>query len=473
MVFTRMMQSPRAFTWVPALSIFVAIMLAAAVGLLGLARDLQSIRHSIFDAEINQARSHVERTVGRIESDLLEGLSMAAYQLEKKPRWLVDHWRRTIPGKPDRMYAAIVDAEGLILAHSDFLDNEKPEHERLSDGWDANTVEGFGPGVAQISNGPLSHLGDAIDISAQVIYQNQNMGSYHTGLDLAWLNRRVWEGQREAIRVWAIVITAIGAIVLGSSILLYRLGVRAKRMEQALDQAETRRLAGLSRLIVGMAHELRNPLNAVRLNLFTSQKVFAGTAQISSEEAAAMIEESVREVERVDDLIGQLLGYARVNTQAKGECKVHDEIFSILQFLKQLHEKDGIQIAYNNEAPTACIGLDARLFRQVLLNLLNNAREAIGKSGRIEIVVANIGTQVTIQVQDSGPGIAADQFEQIFEPFYTTRDDGVGMGLAVVNSIVEGANGRIECRRSTALGGMDFVITLPVLRCNEEVTDVQ
>lgn len=473
MVFTRMMQSPRAFTWVPALSIFVAIMLAAAVGLLGLARDLQSIRHSIFDAEINQARSHVERTVGRIESDLLEGLSMAAYQLEKKPRWLVDHWRRTIPGKPDRMYAAIVDAEGVILAHSHFLDSEKPEHERLSNGWNSNTVEGFGPGVAQISNGPLSHLGDAIDISAQVIYQNQNMGSYHTGLDLAWLNRRVWEGQREAIRVWAIVITAIGAIVLGSSILLYRLGVRAKRMEQALDQAETRRLAGLSRLIVGMAHELRNPLNAVRLNLFTSQKVFAGTAQISSEEAAAMIEESVREVERVDDLIGQLLGYARVNTQAKGECKVHDEIFSILQFLKQLHEKDGIQIAYNNEAPTACIGLDARLFRQVLLNLLNNAREAIGKSGRIEIVVANIGTQVTIQVQDSGPGITADQFEQIFEPFYTTRDDGVGMGLAVVNSIVEGANGRIECRRSTALGGMDFVITLPVLRCNEEVTDVQ
>jgi signal transduction histidine kinase len=319
----------------------------------------------------------------------------------------------------------------------------------------------------------LSHRGDAIDISAQVIYQNQNMGSYHTGLDLAWLNRRVWEGQREAIRVWSIVITAIGTIVLGSSILLYRLGVRAKRMEQALDQAETRRLAGLSRLIVGMAHELRNPLNAVRLNLFTSQKVFAGTAQISSEEAAAMIEESVREVERVDDLIGQLLGYARVNTQAKGECKVHEEIYSILQFLKQLHEKEGIQIFYNNEAPTACIGLDARLFRQVLLNLLNNAREAIGKSGRIEIVVAVAGTQVMIQVQDSGPGIAADQFEQIFEPFYTTRDDGVGMGLAVVNSIVEGANGRIECRRSTALGGMDFVVSLPILRCNEEPIDVQ
>lgn len=473
MILSRMLQSPRAFTWVPALSIFVAIVLAAAVGLLGLARDLQSIRHSIFDAEINQARSHVERTVGRIESDLLEGLSMAAYQLEKKPRWLVDHWRRTIPGKPDRLYAAIVDAEGLILAHSDYLDVENPEHDRLPEGWEKKAIEGYGPGVRQISDGPLSHRGDALDISAQIIYQNQTMGSYHTGLDLTWLNRRVWEGQREAIQVWSIVITAIGAIVLGSSILLFRLGVRAKRMEQALDQAETRRLAGLSRLIVGMAHELRNPLNAVRLNLFTSQKVFAGTAHISSEEAAVMIEESVREVERVDDLIGQLLGYARVNTQAKGECNVHDEIYSILQFLKQLHEKEGVEISYQNQAPETYIAIDARLFRQVLLNLLNNAREAIGKSGRIEILVDVAGPRVTIRVQDSGPGIAADQFEQIFEPFYTTRDDGVGMGLAVVNSIVEGADGSIECRRSTALGGMDFVISLPVVRCNEETSDVQ
>jgi signal transduction histidine kinase len=272
----------------------------------------------------------------------------------------------------------------------------------------------------------------------------------------------VWQAQQKSIRGWGFVFGIIGIIVLLSSILLFRLGLHTRRLELALDRAETRRLADVSRLIVGMAHEMRNPLNAVRLNLFTSEKLLAGHAQMPREEAITMVQESVREVERIDELIGQLLGYARADIRKQGQCQVDAEISSVLQFLKQVHERHGTQLRYESIHGELWIRLDAKHFRQVLLNVLSNALEAVGEQGSIAISVTQDSTNAIIRVDDSGPGVASDQYDRIFEPFYSTRDDGVGMGLAVVNSLVESAGGSVSCHRSLHLGGMSFVISVPV-----------
>ncbi len=453
--------------WVPSFSIAVTTLLVCAVGLFGILQDMRAIRSNIFRNEISKAKSHADRTIGRIELDLLEGVSLDSYRLQANPRWLVDHWRRTIPSRPERLYAAIVKGANEILAHSDHLDRNHSELSdqtpvQLEDSWDRKPLVNYGDNVFEIDGSILSQYTRAIDISSPISFQGDVIGTYHTGLESAWLEGLVWQAQQKSIRVWGLVFGTIGMIVLFSSILLFRLGLHTRRLELALDQAETRRLADVSRLIVGMAHEMRNPLNAVRLNLFTSEKLLAGQAEMPHDEAITMVQESVREVERIDELIGQLLGYARADIRKQGECQVDAEITSVLQFLKQMHERHGIQIRYEPSHDDLWIRLDAKHFRQVLLNVLSNAREAIGEQGTIAIQVTHESDSAVIRVEDSGPGVASDQYDRIFEPFYSTRDDGVGMGLAVVNSLVESAGGLVSCQRSWHLGGMNFVISVPV-----------
>jgi two-component system, NtrC family, sensor histidine kinase HydH len=441
-------------------SIGVSLLLVIAVGTIGLVRDFQSVRRSVYSAEINEARSHAERTVGRIESELLEGVQLETYRNTHKTNWLADHWQRTIPGKPDRLYAALVDLDENILAHSDELTGMFSGNRKLNSDWSSTPLIGFGSGVHLVQPNSLTSL-DAIDISSEINLHGKKVGSYHAGIERRWLELLVTEAQRDTLKGWTFVIAAVGAIVFGSSLLLYRLGIHTRRLEQALEEAETKRLAGLSRLIVGMAHELRDPLNAVRLNLFTTEKVVLGAAELPKDEVVGMIHESVQEVERVEDLMDQLLGYARVHGPSQGACNAVTEIKAILLFLKRIHEKYGIEVTFLSGCEELVVGLEGKLLRQVLLNLLNNAREAIGHDGKIEISIQESDADVSILIDDSGAGMPTDLYERIFEPFYTTRADGVGLGLAVVNSIVDGVSGTVRCRRSWTLGGMTFEVTLP------------
>lgn len=446
------------------------MILVILIGVVGLIRDLASIRQTIMASEVNQARSHAERTAGRLEKELGDGTTLQSY---RDADWLLDHWRRTIIGKPDRLYAALLDLDQQVIVHSNQLQPELAKWEStsltngvdlrgLSPDWDRKSVQDFGPRVSEINDPILSDSISAIDVSVPILKNGTMIGSYHAGIELAWLNQRVHDGQRSSVRGWSIVIASIVAIVLVSTISLYRLGAKNIRLEQELESAEARRLADLSRLIVGVAHELRNPLNAVRLNLFTSEKIVRGDTVLPREEAIAIIHESVNEIERVDELIGQLLGYARVDTEPHPSIDVDGELQATLQFLKQINEHHGINIAYDNEAVGARIKIHRKYFRQILLNLLHNARQALSGGGQVLVDVSKNSSSCQISIQDNGTGISGDQFDKIFEPFYSTRDDGVGMGLAVVKSLVESAGGTVECRRSWKLGGMEFLLSFPL-----------
>lgn len=281
------------------------------------------------------------------------------------------------------------------------------------------------------------------------------------------MQENVWQAQQESIRVWGAILLTIGTIVVASSVLLYRLGAHARQLEQALIQSETKRLADVSKLVLGIAHELRNPLNAVRLNLFTTEKLFAGNSKLPVQDAVDMIHESVREVERVDELIGQLLGYAQIDSASLGTCSIDDQVRSILTFLRQAHEQNAIVIDYIPPGKAVVVRMDGKALRQVLLNVIKNACEATGLGGTIAIRVEESNSFAMLRVDDSGPGIQADQYEKIFEPFYSTRAGGVGLGLAVVRSMIKRAGGSIVCSGSRTLGGMSFQIQLPIASLND------
>lgn len=440
----------------PAICIGIALSLVLAVGGWGGYRDLRSVRHAVIQSEVSRTRSHAERSVGRIETQLVEAGYPSDLAKASHSSWMRNHWERTIT-PPAQLYGAIVSTDGVILSHSD------PRQEGKTLSFDSRIVNllDFGPGVCETTNSQLGDGRRVVDISVPINHNNSKVGEFHTGIDADWLDKRITTALVDTVNGWTVVIGAILVVVFLSSLSLYRITRQTARLEAALELSDARRVNEVSQLVVGMAHEVRNPLNAVRLNLYTAEHVFQGDVQLDRNEVNVMLSESVREIERVEEMIQQLLGYARVDPHEPEVFDFAAEIQSALQFLKHSLDQARISICLTHPPEALYVQMDRSRLRQILLNLIKNACEAIGEEGRVEIKVRKTGESVEVTIYDSGPGVPTILRERIFDPFFTTKDSGTGLGLAVVRSLVEAAGGSIRCEPMEGTG-TSFRLSFPL-----------
>jgi two-component system sensor histidine kinase PilS (NtrC family) len=224
------------------------------------------------------------------------------------------------------------------------------------------------------------------------------------------------------------------------------------RMEQELVRSE--RLAGVGQLAADIAHEVRNPLAAISGCI----EMLRHAAAAPSGENARLMEIVLREVSRLDGLIGDFLRYARPAPPKLEDVAVRPILEEIAQLARAARE--GVRIRV--DAPPALrVHADASQLRQVLWNLVRNAQQAVGDDGEVRLEAAREAApqgaaaagrnsragdagQVTITVSDNGDGIAPEALERIFDPFFTTKAGGSGLGLATVHRIVESHGGSIE-----------------------------
>lgn len=442
--------------WGSAACIAGALLLVLLLGGWGAYQDWQRIRLATLQTEITRVRSHAERTAGRIESDLVDMGQSPNLREASHADWLRERWNTVIPN-PDRVFGAVVDSTGKILAHSDPQREGKflpPDREEIE-------LEGLGPGVYETSTVVVTGGPRAVDVVVPIQFEGQKIGAYHSGINWQWLQDRVAEGQRRSLQRWMVVVGGILLIVLLSSVFLYRITRRAASLENALALAHARRVGELSQLIVGLAHEIRNPLNAVRLNLFTADRVFRGDAALDADEVALMLGESVREIERVDELIHLLLGYARPEPAKLEDVNVGNEVSAVIQFLKPSLQERGIALSLELPDEPVFVAAGRGHVRQILLNLLANARDAVGSDrGKVSVQLTEQAGVVELSITDNGPGIKAINREKVFQPFFTTKEEGAGLGLAVVRSLVEAAGGTIGYD-DVAEGGCCFRVRWP------------
>ena len=436
----------------PMLGIFFAFLMVVGVCIAGLWNDVERQQKLILASEIANLQSHVERTIVRIESDLRQGKSLEDFSAPNVADWLVDHWARMITSKPDRLYASIEDASGSVLAFS-----SKTDLSILTNG-SSVSIDGFPKSIRRIVLGQGVKSVSAVEVGLPVELNDHRIATYRTAIPGQWLKDRISVSTRNRWLVWLAILFSMSLIVSTTALFLFRLGTHTQELEQALKTSETRRLADLSKLVVSMAHELRNPLNSIRLNLFTSEKLIRGDSPIDQEEALVMIHESVCEIERVNELIGQLLGFVKADETEETWLNFDTEIQSILHFMKSTHDLHHIRIDYRYEEQNAIGKVSKKYFRQILINLLQNARQAMPEGGLIHLHLHTSSQSVILAIEDSGPGVASNLFEKIFEPFYSTHQDGAGLGLAVVKNLIEATGGSISCQRSSRFGGMRFTL---------------
>jgi two-component system sensor histidine kinase PilS (NtrC family) len=236
-----------------------------------------------------------------------------------------------------------------------------------------------------------------------------------------------------------------------------------KRLEELARQAD--RLKAVAELAAGLAHEIRNPLAAIR----SSIELLGVEGQTI--EDARLMDLILRETDRLSSLIGDFMAFSRMSLKTRARVNLVDIVEDAIE-VERVARGDGSKIVFTRPPKAYWVEGDHNLLKQVCLNLLANARDAVGdrSNGWIEIRVgANpelpglervAGPFVTLEVRDNGGGIDPDVRERIFDPFFTTRSNGFGMGLAIVHRIVDLHGGMVWV--DSELGrGSTFRIALP------------
>lgn len=226
-----------------------------------------------------------------------------------------------------------------------------------------------------------------------------------------------------------------------------------KRTEELLQKTEKLSLVG--ELAAGIAHEIRNPLTTIK-----------GFVQLLSQSAenkdlpySSII---LGEIDRINHIVSEFMVFAKPHATDFNECNVSEILSSVINLLNAESALKNIMITHRFSTDNIFIFGEKHQLKQVFLNILKNAIEAMPNSGHIHVSVTAKGQHIQVSVQDDGVGMSREQIQKLGEPFYTTKETGNGLGLMVSYKIIQNHNGTIHVR-SDVENGTNFTIIFPLL----------
>lgn len=390
--------------------------------------------------------------------------------------WMSTYISGVVDSTDGVSYCFIADKENTILYHSD----EKRAGRKL----DTNTYADF------LFNNNFSKqtiaIGDYYELIVPIIKKDEMVGTIHLGIKKKFIDSKIFDLILISVIVLAVSLTiSTTGTALVSSYLASRANViknglnriqedfnyrispmkgevgeivfainemaaslaKRKKLEEQLQRAH--KLAAIGEIAAGVAHEIRNPLTSVK-----------GFAQLIGEDLKdndkklEYIQIVIKEVDRLNKIINELLDYAgssRLQRVVTDINKVIDNTLLLMNF-EAVTQKIHIKKKYNYNLPI--IHIDEEQIKQVFLNLIINSTQAIEAEGKITIEtdISKNGKFVKVAIHDTGNGIEERDMERLFDPFFTTKDKGTGLGLAVVQKIVEMHDGHIEVESRSGHG---------------------
>ena len=219
------------------------------------------------------------------------------------------------------------------------------------------------------------------------------------------------------------------------------------------------RLAAVGKMAAVITHEVRNPLSSIGLNAELLEEDLRGSH--ASSEAIALSQKIQREVDRLTSITEEYLRFARLPRPRLEKEQMNDIVVGVIEFQRDDLETRGVSVTTQLASALPLVTADEAQLRQALLNLFRNAADAMGSGGGVlRVTTRRADGGVEVRVADSGPGIAAEHLPHIFEPFFSTKEGGTGLGLALTQQIIAEHGGRIDVT-SGAGEGTTFVMTLP------------
>ncbi len=219
--------------------------------------------------------------------------------------------------------------------------------------------------------------------------------------------------------------------------------------------ARHRRLAALGEMAAALAHQIRTPLSAALLYTDNARR-----AELTAERRDALLGKAIGCLHDLEQLIADMLQFARGASTAVTPLRL-DELFAAVSRAAAGTARGAQSVRFHLEQPELVFAGNREALTGAILNLINNALQHGGADAVVDVSAQAKGQAIEISVRDNGPGVAPEHRERIFEPFFTSRADGTGLGLAVVRSVARSHGGDAWLRQNRR-SGAEFVIRLPL-----------
>ncbi len=223
---------------------------------------------------------------------------------------------------------------------------------------------------------------------------------------------------------------------------------------------ETEHLSAVAQLARGIAHEIRNPLNFISLSIDHLRKKFSPAGSAEKEQFDSLISTIKQEIQRLNNLVQDFLDYGKSLRLNRRLTDLSALVRDVITLVSAKAEKDGITIELRDEGiPT--MFLDPELIKTCVFNVVINAFEAMPKGGTITVTLKQTGDKATVIIEDSGIGVSRENVPKIFDPFFSTKKMGLGLGLAMTNRVIEEHGGKVDFQ-SVEGKGSRVTLSLPL-----------
>jgi signal transduction histidine kinase len=231
-------------------------------------------------------------------------------------------------------------------------------------------------------------------------------------------------------------------------------------LEEKLNQAE--RVAVIGRLTQGVAHEIRNPLNVINLSIDHVNTKFPPEDEIKRKQFSSILSSIKDEIARLNRMVTDLLNYGRPANLALQTVDVVELVQETVALIQAQADEQGVNISVDRDAEPARVNGDAERLKSCMSNIAINALQAMPSGGSLKASIHRSNGFVEISISDSGVGISEESIGKVFEPYFSTKQSGFGLGLAVTKKIVEEHHGHINVK-SNVSRGTTFTLTLPAV----------
>ncbi len=260
----------------------------------------------------------------------------------------------------------------------------------------------------------------------------------------------------------------VGRLSAAFAMMVQEVGEMLRRIERS------RQMAVIGEFASQISHEIRNPLTSIKLNLQSLERDIE--SQRIPEDCARAVDICLREVRRLDRVVRGVLSVARTRSPTRELCSVHSSVREALEVLRPQLEDQEIVIEEDLRAREDTVRGDQEQLKGVFLNILLNGAQAMPKGGTLR-VSTDVGDEarghetreIRVRVADEGPGVPPESKEKIFEPFFSTKEEGTGFGLALALQVVEEHGGALRLEDDGGAKGAVFVVDLPLARTSQRV----
>lgn len=349
----------------------------------------------------------------------------------------------------DIEHIALVDNDFKVLAHTDPQTvNRRQDNPLLIE---AKSNQGIGRKIVEQPDGSRH-----FDVVKAVRVNGATLGFLEIGLSLK-STEAAWQRSLRSMAVFGLGILTVGILGIGAIFYNQRGHLQKVRsLEQEINRKE--RLSELGNMAATVAHEIRNPLNSVSMGLQRLKAEFTPTGD--SEEYAHFLNLMQDEVRRLNSTVEQFLSLARPLKLNQEQIRIDEFLDEITTLLAADAHASKVDIELKVAPNLPPLRADRNYFKQLLLNLMLNAVQAMPGGGKLSVQAVAEKEFLRLNIRDQGIGIEAENLSKIFEPYFTTKTNGSGLGLAIARRIAEAHGGKIAVESWPGQGSC-FRVSLP------------